>query len=256
MAANARFGPSPVLCDLPGSLTRTIRVPTLDSWLLQSSCCQTALRHARARGEVVVCTPIGAHPLCHAGHVHTRGRGGNPHTRRGDCYRAPVPVSLCIGFGPKPAFQAVRFTAHRRTKPILLRQGSFCSSCQGNTQGVSGRRRHSSADVIRDLHAVTDLALMATKRSAQPFHGAHGRPYRHLWLTLADLEDADRRTLLNVPVAPSGLFGDAMESWSVSQRCRKRAKAMSHVMHCRSLHAMFKCIMSPMFLQATIAMCV
>ncbi len=30
---------------------------------------------------------------------------------------------------------------------------------------------------------------------------------RHLWLTLADLKDSDRKVLLNAPITPSGLFG-------------------------------------------------
>ncbi len=54
---------------------------------------------------------------------------------------------------------------------------------------------------------------------------------RHLWLNLADLKDADRKVLLNAPVTPSGLFGDAVES--ITERfaeTQKRAKAMSHMM--------------------------
>ncbi len=54
---------------------------------------------------------------------------------------------------------------------------------------------------------------------------------RHLWLNLADLKEADRKVLLNAPVTPSGLFGDAVES--ITERfaeAQKRAKAMSHVM--------------------------
>ncbi len=53
----------------------------------------------------------------------------------------------------------------------------------------------------------------------------------HLWLNLADLKEADRKVLLNAPVTPSGLFGDAVES--ITERfaeAQKRAKAMSHVM--------------------------
>lgn len=36
--------------------------------------------------------------------------------------------------------------------------------------------------------------------------------HRHLWLTLANLKDTDRKTLLNTPITPSDIFGDAVES--------------------------------------------
>lgn len=35
---------------------------------------------------------------------------------------------------------------------------------------------------------------------------------RHLWLTLADLKDSYWKLLLNAPIAPSGLYGDAVEA--------------------------------------------
>ncbi len=35
---------------------------------------------------------------------------------------------------------------------------------------------------------------------------------RHLWLTLSDIKDKDRDFLLDAPLAPLGLFGDAVES--------------------------------------------
>ncbi len=61
----------------------------------------------------------------------------------------------------------------------------------------------------------TDFALMATKRAAQSVGKAMGFMVvlqRHLWLNLADLKEADRKVLLNAPVTPAGLFGDAVES--------------------------------------------
>ncbi|KAL1259111.1 hypothetical protein QQF64_009688 [Cirrhinus molitorella] len=91
-----------------------------------------------------------------------------------------------------------------------------------------------SAEAVKDLRTATDFALMATKRAAQAMGKAMGFMVvlqRHLWLNLADLKDADRRVLLNAPVSPSGLFGDAVES--IIERfaeAQKRAKAMSHVM--------------------------
>ncbi len=91
-----------------------------------------------------------------------------------------------------------------------------------------------TAEATKDLRAATDFALMATKRAAQAMGKAMGFMVvlqRHLWLNLADLKEADRKVLLNAPVTPSGLFGDAVES--ITERfaeAQKRAKAMSHVM--------------------------
>ncbi len=91
-----------------------------------------------------------------------------------------------------------------------------------------------TAEATKDLRAATDFALMATKRAAQSVGKAMGFMVvhqRHLWLNLADLKEADRKVLLNAPVTPSGLFGDAVES--ITERfaeAQKRAKAMSHVM--------------------------
>lgn len=75
---------------------------------------------------------------------------------------------------------------------------------------------------------------MVTKCAAQAIDKAMGFLVvlqRHLWVNLADLKDADCKVLLNAPVTPSGLLGDAMESiiecFADAQKC---AKAMSHVM--------------------------
>ncbi|MGL5956525.1 MAG: hypothetical protein ACRC0X_08010, partial [Brevinema sp.] len=68
-------------------------------------------------------------------------------------------------------------------------------------------------DTVKELRIASDLALMATKRAAQ----AIGRSMaflvvlqRHLWLTLADLKETDRKRLLDAPISPAGLFGDAV----------------------------------------------
>ncbi len=63
---------------------------------------------------------------------------------------------------------------------------------------------------LRELRSATDLALRATKTTAQ----AIGRSMaslvvleRHLWLTLTEIKDADRVSFLDAPISPSGLFG-------------------------------------------------
>lgn len=69
-------------------------------------------------------------------------------------------------------------------------------------------------DEIRELRRATDLSLRATKETAR----AIGRSMaalvateRHLWLNLTDLKDRDRSFLLDAPVNPDGLFGDAVD---------------------------------------------
>ncbi len=90
-----------------------------------------------------------------------------------------------------------------------------------------------TAEATKDLRTATDFALMVTKRAAQAVGKAMGFMVvlqRHLWLNLADLKEADRKVLLNAPVTPSGLFGDAVES--ITERfaeAQKRAKD-EHVM--------------------------
>ncbi|KAI5102599.1 hypothetical protein C0J45_7951, partial [Silurus meridionalis] len=71
----------------------------------------------------------------------------------------------------------------------------------------------SGATDIKELRRTADLTLRATKHTAR----AVGRSMaalvateRHLWLTLSDLPDKDRAVLLNAPMAPPGLFGDAV----------------------------------------------
>ncbi len=72
----------------------------------------------------------------------------------------------------------------------------------------------SSSDV-GELRRTADLALRATKETAR----AIGRSMaalvaaeRHLWLTLSDMKEKDRVCLMDAPLAPSGLFSDAVDS--------------------------------------------
>ena len=74
---------------------------------------------------------------------------------------------------------------------------------------TSGTLNH---DAFNELRRATDLSLRATKQTAR----AIGRSMaslvtaeRHLWLNLTGIKDKDRTFLLDAPVSPSGLFGDA-----------------------------------------------
>ncbi len=73
---------------------------------------------------------------------------------------------------------------------------------------------------LKELRSATDLALRATKTTAQ----AIGRSVaslvvleRHLRLTLMDIKDADRVSFLDAPISPSGLFGPAVKGFA--ERC-------------------------------------
>ncbi|KAL0173005.1 hypothetical protein M9458_033316, partial [Cirrhinus mrigala] len=82
---------------------------------------------------------------------------------------------------------------------------------------------------ISELRRTADLSLRATKETAC----AIGRSMaalvaaeRHLWLTLSDMKEKDRVFLLNSPLSPSGLFGDAVNTVVERDReARKQAAA-------------------------------
>lgn len=93
-------------------------------------------------------------------------------------------------------------------------------------------------DGVRDLRVATDFAHMATKRTAQAIGRSMGfmvSLHCHQWLMLTDLKEVDKRALLNAPLSPSGLFGDAVNA--VIERFtedQKRSRAMSQVLLRRS----------------------
>ncbi|KAL0203138.1 hypothetical protein M9458_001156, partial [Cirrhinus mrigala] len=82
---------------------------------------------------------------------------------------------------------------------------------------------------ISELRRTADLSLRATKETAR----AIGRSMaslvaaeRHLWLTLSDMKEKDRVFLLDAPLLPSGLFGDAVNAVvDRYQEARKQAAA-------------------------------
>ncbi|KAI2646546.1 Transposon Ty3-G Gag-Pol polyprotein [Labeo rohita] len=82
---------------------------------------------------------------------------------------------------------------------------------------------------ISELRRTADLSLRATKETAR----AIGRSMaalvvaeRHLWLTLSDMKEKDRVFLLDAPLSPAGLFGDAVNAVvDRYQEARKQAAA-------------------------------
>ncbi len=91
---------------------------------------------------------------------------------------------------------------------------------------------------LRELRSATDLALRATKITAQ----AIGRSMaslvvleRHLWLTLTEIKDADRVSFLDAPISPSGLFGPAVKGFAERfTEAQKASQAMRHFLPKRS----------------------
>lgn len=70
-----------------------------------------------------------------------------------------------------------------------------------------------SADALCELLRTTDLSLRAMKETAKSV-GRSVAPLvateRHLWLNLSGIKEKDKSFLLNAPLTPSGLFGDAV----------------------------------------------
>ncbi|KAL0166425.1 hypothetical protein M9458_038269, partial [Cirrhinus mrigala] len=68
---------------------------------------------------------------------------------------------------------------------------------------------------FKKLRSATDLALRATKKTAQGIGRCMGSLVtlqRHLWLTLTDMRESEKAQLLDAPISPLGLFGDAVGS--------------------------------------------
>ncbi|KAL0197791.1 hypothetical protein M9458_006331, partial [Cirrhinus mrigala] len=85
---------------------------------------------------------------------------------------------------------------------------------------------------FKKLRSATDLALRATKKMAQGIGRCKGSLVtlqRHLWLTLTDMRESEKAQLLDAPISPLGLFGDAVGSFSEKfLEAQKQSKAMSH----------------------------
>ncbi len=91
---------------------------------------------------------------------------------------------------------------------------------------------------FKELRSATDLALCATKMTAQ----AIGRSMaslvvleRHLWLNLTEIKEADKVPFLDSPVSPTGLFGPAVDGFAERfTAAQKSSQAMRHFLPKRS----------------------
>ncbi|XP_073668191.1 uncharacterized protein [Paramisgurnus dabryanus] len=149
------------------------------------------------------------------------------------------PSSSSLGGEASLPSKACRMTAHLADKAYAASGEALSSLHTMAVLQIFQARALKALDegstdlsTFRDLRAATDFALKATKKSAQAIGRSMGFMVvmqRQLWLNLTDLKEADRKTLLNAPVSPSGLFGDAVGT--ITERFSeavKSSKAMSH----------------------------
>ncbi len=81
-----------------------------------------------------------------------------------------------------------------------------------------------------------DLSLRATKETACAIGRSMVVAERHLWLTLSNIKDRDRVFLLDAPLSPSGLFGEAVGAVvDRHQEAKKQAAAFQRFLPRRSL---------------------
>ncbi|KAL0161520.1 hypothetical protein M9458_045245, partial [Cirrhinus mrigala] len=91
---------------------------------------------------------------------------------------------------------------------------------------------------LTELRSATDLALCATKATAQAIGKSMASLVvleRHLWLTLTEIKDADKVPFLDAPISPTGLFGPSVEGFAERfSAAQKTSQAMQHFLPKRS----------------------
>lgn len=92
-----------------------------------------------------------------------------------------------------------------------------------------------------ELRTATDLALRATKAMTQAVGKAMASLVvleRHLWLNLTDIRDAEKMAFLNSLVSPKGLFGPAVDGFTVRfTEAQKTSQVLRHFLPKRSSSA-------------------
>ncbi len=91
---------------------------------------------------------------------------------------------------------------------------------------------------IAELRRATDLSLSATKETTRTIGwsmAALVATQRHLWLNLSQISEKDRVFLLDAPISPSGLFGNAVDKVvDRFQEAKKQAAAFQQFLPHRS----------------------
>ncbi len=92
--------------------------------------------------------------------------------------------------------------------------------------------------VLQELRTATDLALRATKVTARALGQTMSTlvvQERHLWLTLADMREADKHRFLDSPISQAGLFSEAVEDFAQQfSAAQKQTEAFRHILPRRS----------------------
>ncbi|KAL0163565.1 hypothetical protein M9458_039318, partial [Cirrhinus mrigala] len=72
-------------------------------------------------------------------------------------------------------------------------------------------------ELLQKLCSATDYALRATKVTAQALGKAMSTMVvqeRHLWLNLAEMQDAEKVRFLDAPISQAGLFSETVEDFA------------------------------------------
>lgn len=84
----------------------------------------------------------------------------------------------------------------------------------------------------RELRSTTDLALRATKATAQAIGSSMASLVvlgQYLWMTLMEIKDVDKVPFLNALVSPTGLFGPVAGGFAEHfTKEQKSSQAMRH----------------------------
>ncbi|XP_067245130.1 uncharacterized protein, partial [Chanodichthys erythropterus] len=90
---------------------------------------------------------------------------------------------------------------------------SLLQAYQADLLGEVENSGEATYECIQEIRMATDLALRATKETAKEIGrsmAALVAPERHLWLNLSDIRERDKASLMDAPLSPAGLFGDAV----------------------------------------------
>ncbi len=96
----------------------------------------------------------------------------------------------------------------------------YCRSTRPKPWETCTRVCHDLA-VLHELRAATDLALRATKVTAQSLGRAMSTlvvQERHLWLCLADMKEQEKVQFLNAPVSQTGRCRELAQQFSAAQK--------------------------------------
>ncbi|XP_048037449.1 uncharacterized protein LOC125262674 [Megalobrama amblycephala] len=90
---------------------------------------------------------------------------------------------------------------------------SLLQAYQADLLGEVENSGEATYECIQEIRMATDLALRATKETAKEIGrsmAALVATERHLWLNLSDIRERDKASLMDAPLSPAGLFGDAV----------------------------------------------